>query len=101
MTHPSTTAFRLSEANGSTRARATRLYPYVRAARTSSVVSRAQPLAVDIVNRAEAVQDQAARCDAPVGGHRQDLVDPSLELAAAEQLRQEAAQCPIEIDCGS
>ena len=62
------------------------------------MVGRARALAVEIVNRTEPVKDQTARGNTPVRRHGKDLVDPSLELAATDQLGQKTAQRPIEVD---
>ena len=58
----------------------------------------AQALAVEVADRAEAVEDGAPRCDAPVRRDGQHLMDPTLELGAGKELGQQPAQGAVEVE---
>ena len=62
------------------------------------MVGRPQPLAVQVVNGSDSVQDHATGSRLAVRGNRQHLVDAASELRARDHLGQHSAQCLIELE---
>ena len=64
-------------------------------------MGRAQTLAVEVVLRAEPIEDDATRRDFALGGNRQHFVDPAAELGVDDHLGQHSAHRAIELEGGS
>src|SRR5438094_5374150 len=60
------------------------------------VVGGPEPLAIEVVQRAEPVEDHAPRLDLALGGDRQHLVDAAAELGVGDHLAEDAAHRLIE-----